>query len=289
MPDARRRSRDRFRARPDLKAVYELPYRGFGRPGRFPHVTQANEFDANVWADEKQNPYTYDPNDPYYWVRIRLIGGKTLMWGRASWRHERLRIQVQRSRRLRRELAHRATRISRLITTAWSRCFASPAAAKAFRRFPTACFMEDNSPRQRERASVSSRRRSDGMSRRRNQREATGSSGQFRESAVARRALRLGNLHHVPNAVVREITADRRTGLANGANFVDRRTGREFHAKARVVVVGASCLESTRLLLNSDLANSSGVLGHYLFDQFYVKDMVRCIVPEARGGRRLAD
>ncbi len=69
-----------------LRPVYDLPYRGFGRPGRFPHVTQANEFTANVWADEKQNPYTYDPEDPYYWVRIRLIGGKTLMWGRASWR-----------------------------------------------------------------------------------------------------------------------------------------------------------------------------------------------------------
>jgi choline dehydrogenase-like flavoprotein len=39
-----------------LKAVYDLPYHGFGRPGRFPHVTQANEFDANLWADEKQNP-----------------------------------------------------------------------------------------------------------------------------------------------------------------------------------------------------------------------------------------
>src|SRR3977135_23372 len=69
-----------------LKPVYELPYRGFGRPGRFPQVPQASEFNASVGADEKQNPYTYDPKDPYYWVRIRLIGGKTLMWGRASWR-----------------------------------------------------------------------------------------------------------------------------------------------------------------------------------------------------------
>ena len=34
-----------------LRPVYELPYRGFGQPGRFPHVTQANEFNANVWAD----------------------------------------------------------------------------------------------------------------------------------------------------------------------------------------------------------------------------------------------
>lgn len=69
-----------------LKKVYELPYRGFDKPGRFPHVTQANEFNGNLWADEKENPYTYDPNDPYYWVRVRLVGGKTLVWGRASWR-----------------------------------------------------------------------------------------------------------------------------------------------------------------------------------------------------------
>jgi choline dehydrogenase-like flavoprotein len=71
----------------------------------------------------------------------------------------------------------------------------------------------------------------------------------------------------------------------NGANFVDRHSRRELHATARVVVVGASCLESTRLLLNSRLANSSGVLGHYLFDQFYVKGAVQAIVPEARDGK----
>ena len=80
------RAADRLRSRPRSARVYDLPYRGFGQPGRFPHVTQADEFNANVWADEKQNPYTYDPADPYYWVRVRRIGGKTLVWGRASWR-----------------------------------------------------------------------------------------------------------------------------------------------------------------------------------------------------------
>ncbi|MBI3666017.1 MAG: GMC family oxidoreductase, partial [Acidobacteria bacterium] len=68
------------------KQVYELPYRGFNRPGRFPHVTQASEFNANLWADEQQNPYTYPPDQPYYWVRVRLVGGKSLLWGRWSLR-----------------------------------------------------------------------------------------------------------------------------------------------------------------------------------------------------------
>ena len=60
-----------------------------------------------------------------------------------------------------------------------------------------------------------------------------------------------GNLTIVPNAVVREISVDKNTGLVNGAHFVDRQSKREIHAKARAVVIGASCLESTRILLNS--------------------------------------
>jgi choline dehydrogenase-like flavoprotein len=71
----------------------------------------------------------------------------------------------------------------------------------------------------------------------------------------------------------------------NGAHFVDRVSKREYHVRAKVVVLGASCLESTRILLNSNLANSSGVLGRYLFDQFYVKNVVQAIVPEAKGGK----
>ena len=46
-------------------------------------------------------------------------------------------------------------------------------------------------------------------------------------------AVATGNLTIVPNAVVREITVDKNTGLVNGAHFVDRQSGRELHAKAR--------------------------------------------------------
>ena len=37
------------------KQAHELPYRGFGKPGRLPHVFQANEFNANQWVDETEN------------------------------------------------------------------------------------------------------------------------------------------------------------------------------------------------------------------------------------------
>jgi choline dehydrogenase-like flavoprotein len=84
--------------------------------------------------------------------------------------------------------------------------------------------------------------------------------------------MRTGRLTLRPDSVVREITVDR-NGRPNGVSFIDRSTKAEYSAKARVVVLGASALESTRILLNSrsrfwpnGLANSSGVLGRYLMD-----------------------
>jgi len=89
----------------------------------------------------------------------------------------------------------------------------------------------------------------------------------------------------VSNAIVREVSTDKNTGLVNGAYFVDRHSRRERHVKARAVVLAAGCLESTRLLLNSGIANSSGVLGRYLHDQIYGVSVVSS-VPEARDGKR---
>ncbi len=97
-------------------------------------------------------------------------------------------------------------------------------------------------------------------------------------------AEKTGKLTSIANAVVREITVDKNTGLPNGCHFVDRLSQREMQVKARVVVLAAGTLESTRLLLNSKLANSSGLVGRYLMDQIYGAG-VMCSVPEARNGK----
>jgi choline dehydrogenase-like flavoprotein len=97
-------------------------------------------------------------------------------------------------------------------------------------------------------------------------------------------AEKTGKLTSIANAVVREITVDKSTGLPNGCHFVDRLTHREMRVKARIVVLAAGTLESTRLLLNSKLANSSGLIGHYLMDQIYGAGLI-CSVPEARNGK----
>ena len=266
-----------------LKSVYELPYRGFGQPGRFPHVTQANEFTANLWADEKENPYTYDAKDPYYWVRVRLIGGKTLLWGRASWRLSDYEFKGKDHDGFGdnwpigyKDLAPYYDRAEPMFRVAGRK--------EGFPQLPDGIFLPDQSTPDSE-----SIRRFCAAAKARDipttqQRRAT---GQLASSTnlLLPDALATGKLTIVPNAVVREITTDRNSGLVNGALFLDRHSRREMQVKARIVMVGASCLESTRLLLNSGIANSSGVLGHYLFDQIYVKNTVQAVVPEARNGK----
>lgn len=77
------------------------------------------------------------------------------------------------------------------------------------------------------------------------------------------------------HAAVHRVLLDSRTGKARGVEFVDARTKMTYTARAKVVVLGAGAMESTRILLNSrtldgarGLANTSGVLGHYLMDNF---------------------
>lgn len=85
-------------------------------------------------------------------------------------------------------------------------------------------------------------------------------------------AMATGNLDILTDAMVREVELDKR-GLASGVVFIDKTTGKEHRANARIVVLAASACETVRILLNSKsaqfpqgLANSSGKVGKYLMD-----------------------
>jgi len=85
-------------------------------------------------------------------------------------------------------------------------------------------------------------------------------------------ALATGNLDIVANAMAREVTLNAQ-GRADGVIYIDKTTGKECRARARIVVLAASGMETVRLLLNSKsarfpqgLANSSGLVGRYIMD-----------------------
>jgi len=82
-------------------------------------------------------------------------------------------------------------------------------------------------------------------------------------------AMDTGHLTIRTNSIAHEVLVDRNTGKARGIAFVDSATRKSYEAKAKVVIVAASTLESARLLLLSrspqhpnGIGNSSGHVGH---------------------------
>jgi choline dehydrogenase-like flavoprotein len=82
-------------------------------------------------------------------------------------------------------------------------------------------------------------------------------------------SLDTGHLTLRTGSIAREVTVDPATGKARGVAFLDAQSGERLEARGKVVIVAASTLESTRLLLlsrsaqhPSGIGNSSGHVGH---------------------------
>ncbi|MGA2250752.1 GMC oxidoreductase [Terracidiphilus sp.] len=266
----------------ERKHAYDLPYRGFHPPQQVPHVFQANEFNANVWVDEREVPYTYDPSQPYNWVRVRLFGGRSLFWSRQSFRLSDYEFKGKSHDGFGEDwpisLADMDPYYSRV-----EEIFQVSGSKEGLPQMPDGNFIEDPDlwTGSLDRLKAAGAKFNIPVTR---QRRANGRDGLASSvNLLLPDAEKTGKLTSIANAVVREISVDKSTGLPDGCHFVDRLTGREMNVKARIVVLAAGTLESTRLLLNSKLANSSGLVGRYLMDQVYGPG-ITCSVPEARGG-----
>jgi choline dehydrogenase-like flavoprotein len=90
-------------------------------------------------------------------------------------------------------------------------------------------------------------------------------------------ALKTGNCTLITDAMVYKVLMDPDSATAKGVLYIDRVTREAKEVYAKRVVLCAQALESTRILLNSatrqfpnGLANASGALGHYLMDHLWV-------------------
>jgi choline dehydrogenase-like flavoprotein len=80
-------------------------------------------------------------------------------------------------------------------------------------------------------------------------------------------AAKTGRLSLLTDAIVSEVVT--KGARATGVHYIERYTHAHREISAKIVVLCASTLESTRLLLNSGICNSSGVLGRYLMDHIF--------------------
>ncbi|MBM3801809.1 MAG: GMC family oxidoreductase [Acidimicrobiia bacterium] len=281
---------------------YESKFRGRLAPREqefFPEVV--NEYVQPFFVDRRQHPYTTPSDRPYDWTRARVVGGKTLFWGRGVPRYSDLNfkafsqdgygddwpISYQ-------DIEPHYDKVERSIGVAgedigvWhapNNCFLKPfpltcgeqllrkGARKLGRRvvqFPTAVLSEDLGDRARCHFCSSH-----------NCGRGCDSGAMFNSIYVTLpRAARTKFFTLRPNAIAREVTLDGE-GKARGVVFVDRLTRETHEVQGKTVILGASCLESTRLLLNSrsreypeGLANSSGLLGRYLHDHVMTGSIV---------------
>ena len=276
---------------------YEMPFRGFDKPSDkekiYPNQWTSSEYTRPLYIDEREHPYTTTPGTSWIWVRSRCVGGKILHWSRNARRlsdydfkaadrdgyGENWPITYE-------ELAPYYDKHESFVGVSASiENIPHLPDGKYLPPFPLNCgerIVQKVAPTLGlgmrvipKRAAMRSRS-INGLAACHH----CGHCGRGCDIGVfwnsisdtLPAAAKLGRLTLRPDAVVREIVVDN-NGSPRGVSFVDRLSKENYEAKGRVVVLGASALESTRIMLNSisrfwpdGIANSSGVLGHYLMD-----------------------
>ncbi|HLH02271.1 MAG TPA: GMC family oxidoreductase [Bryobacteraceae bacterium] len=283
--------------------LYEMPFRGQGRPG-FLRRYSSSERNYRIMLDLAENPYTTDPETHYRWSRSRCLGGRSLHWARASDRMADYEFKSA-SRDgygldwdlTYAEIAPYYDRVERFIGVS--------AAAAGLPQFPDGVFlpvMPLNCAEAIFTAACKSlgwpttHRRLAQLTQPHNRRPPCHYCGNCVNgcdvgamfstlSTTLPPALKTGNLELRTDSVVAEIRM-KSENRARGVTYIERYTGKAVEVDARHVVLAASTLENTRLLLLSakgGLANSSGTLGQYMMDQLGAPG-VSGFLPKLKGG-----
>lgn len=91
-------------------------------------------------------------------------------------------------------------------------------------------------------------------------------------TCLVKPAIKKGKVDLFTQAMVRKVTSNDQ-GEATGISYVNKLDMKEYKLRSRVVVLGASACESSRIMLNSKskyhrdgIGNGSGIVGRYLHD-----------------------
>jgi choline dehydrogenase-like flavoprotein len=282
------------------KPAFELKYRNVSGAGDWrktrPVQTQCyacTEYNYDWFVDDFENPYSTPADKPFSWQRMRIVGGRTLCWGRQSYRLSDLDLKAasldgygQDWPVSYKDLVPFYDFVEEYVGISGS--------AEGNDALPDGHFLP---PMQMTCGELHFRDvlaknygrtvtigRSAILTQAHNGRSACHYCGTCERGCIStsyfsspfttvKDALKTGKCTMVTNAVVASVDMDPVTNLARGVTFVDGNTRQTKSIRAKTVILCAQALESTRILLNSSnsshtsgLGNSSGLLGRGLMD-----------------------
>lgn len=281
---------------------WEMPLRGLGVERKIldeqpiqRRCEAHSEYNARFFVSDRDHPYSTPSDRPYWWIRGRQVGGRSLTWGRKTyrWSDDDFTANARES-----------------IGTPWPIGYADLAPfydevesfigvsgqAEGLAQLPDGKFlppmalscgerlMRDRIAKAFGGERIVTPARSAVLTRDHGGRPACHycgpcdrgcSTGSYFSTASSTlpAARATGKLTLRANAIARRLLFDPKRGRLSGVAVLDAGTGRDEELSARLVFLCASTLESVRLLLNSadtrfpgGLANSSGTLGRNLMD-----------------------
>ncbi|MGV3520119.1 GMC oxidoreductase [Luteitalea sp.] len=289
----------RQRMPPDMRGLNVAEYNFVDRPyGNHPQFEKyrkltsyaGNSFTRNWVVNEKENPTT---GTPYAWVRARILGGKTNFWGRGALRYGPYEFKAKSHDGYDadwpigyEDVKGYYDKVDVLLGCSGTTegldqvpdgVFQTPSKLNCTETVFRAGIAKMGRKLIPGRAGVTTdgllnnKYRQRCMRRGRCGRGCDLNASFHSPAALIAPARDTGNLTVRPYSVVREVLLDEGTNKARGVRVIDSLTREVMDFTARVVVLGAGTLDTTRILLNSKsgrypngLGNTNDVLGRYL-------------------------
>lgn len=288
-----------------LKEPFEVKYRGALPQQEIFKARQpiqskcyaCTEYSNHFFVDDIDNPYTTPNGKAFDWIRGRQVGGRTIMWGRQSYRFSDYELKAAS-----RDGYGEDWPIDYEELKPWyeyvERYIGISGTAENIPNLPDSIFQPgmamtcgEHMLKKAVEANWKDRRVIIGrvamLTRALNGRPACHYCGHCERGcdthsyfssvgSTLPAAAKTGRMTLRTNAVVSHLIVDPQTSKAKGVAFIDQTTKKAQEVFAKVIVLCASTIESTRILFNSasrqhpeGFGNSSGVLGHYLMDHTY--------------------
>ncbi len=288
------------------KANWQLPYYGqVPEPTleRDYHIQKDcyafSDFTKHFFVNDRENPYTTPDDKPFPWIRGYHLGGRSLTWHRQSYRLSEIDFEANKldghgiDWPIRyADIAPWYDRVEEFAGISGSfEDLPQLPDGKFQKPFPMNCVEQDIKARidgampdltlimgrtahitepTQEQVSLG---RTRCMNRSECQRGCSFGAYFSSLSATLPAAERTGNLTTVTDAIVEAVDYDDDTARATGVRIVDAVSKERRRYRGKLVFLCASTLGTTQIMLNSrsetftnGIANSSGVLGHYLMD-----------------------